>query len=91
MNNLIGLNGLALDEPPEADQALATLKKLVAEIEEGEVHLQSVYILAEATDPTNRALVRRINRDSGMTVAEAVFRLEIEKAILMEIMLRGES
>ena len=84
---MTGLRIVAPDDPaPETDGCLAILKGVIAEIESGR-QCNSVYVLADFADPDDRARVIRVNRSTDMTVAEAVFRLELEKAMVLQMML----
>ncbi len=90
MAKLVDLKGKPLDEAPEQNLVLATLRGLLHEIESGEIDVTCVYVLVEVRDANDPAMVSRTSRDSGMTVADAVFRLEVEKAILLDMMIRGK-
>lgn len=78
--------GKPLAAIPEKDRALRILKELAALIEAGEIKLNWLYILAETDDPEERGSVLRKSWDTGITVASAVYHLEMEKHVLLKMM-----
>jgi hypothetical protein len=84
--SVVDLSGRPLAGIPEQDRALAILKHLVAAIEDGQLKLNWVYVLAETDDPNERANVLRKSWDTGLTVADAVYHLEMEKHVVLKMM-----
>lgn len=78
--------GKPLAAIPEQDRALRILKELSALIEAGEIKLNWLYILAQTDDQTSRGSVIRKSWDIGITVANAVYHLEMEKRLLLKMM-----
>ena len=80
---IVDLKGNAVEHAPEPNRVLAVLKDLIAEIEGG-LEIDRVYVLLDGPDPGDRSCWVNSSRDSGHTIAEAVYRLELEKNRIYE-------
>lgn len=91
MGALVGLDGKQIEGELPSDEPLAILKMLVAKIESGMLTLSAVYVLGEIPKPGNESMVSRESWDSGLTVAQAVFRLEMEKNMVINAVLADQN
>lgn len=84
--SVLDMSGRAVERSPEP-LLIKALQALLDEIRDDPTSVQAFYLIVERADPSDSSRVIRCAVDSGMTVAEAVFRLEMEKATVLNMVL----
>lgn len=83
---IVGLDGKVLDVPPDKITPLLVLKELVAEIEDGSISPEQVFVIIQ--QPTTGGKVCHPTRDNDLTVAECICLMETVKWNLLDAMRR---
>lgn len=90
MTSVVDITGKPIDGEISEITPLSVLKELVADIEDGKLSPERIYILLEYPDPHFMGRVLRSTRDNGLTVSEAVYLLEMEKATVLRMMMDAD-
>lgn len=83
---IVGLDGKVLDVPPAKRTSLLVLKELVAEIEDGFISPERVFVIIQ--QPASGGKVCYPTRDNDLTAAECICLMEIVKWNLLDAMRR---
>lgn len=75
MAEILGLDGVPLEQKSKATPVEACLEDLLGKIEDG-LSVENVFVVAVVTDHADSTRVKYQTFDSGMRVAETVFLLE---------------